>query len=71
MDIAEAIEKHRSRIMDIPGVIGLAAARSRDDSAGICIRVYSSGEEWPADLPEQLEGYRVEVVNEAREFRAR
>lgn len=71
MDVAEVIARHRTSIMNIPGVIGVAAGRSRDEPGALCIRVYTTNEAWPEDLPRQLDGYAVELVRKAREFRAR
>lgn len=56
--------------MRIPGVVGIAAGRSRADPSRLCIHVYVTTTEWPAGLPHQFEGYDVQLVKTTG-FRAR
>ncbi len=45
--------------MAIEGVVGVGAGTTRDDPEEICVLVYVT--EALAGLPEELEGYRVQV----------
>lgn len=58
-NLRDVIEKHRRSLMAIEGVVGVGAGTTRDDPEEICVLVYVT--EALAGLPEELEGYRVQV----------
>lgn len=67
--ITTVFEEHRDHIMSLPGVVGMGVG---DCSGSPCIRVFVT-EKTDAVLsriPEDLDGYKVEVV-ESGEFRPR
>ena len=66
--LKQVIERHRARLLAIPGVNGVAAGRS--GAGRHCVIVYGDLKERPAELPLELEGYPVEL-RRTGEFRAR
>jgi hypothetical protein len=68
--IKDALDRHRARLMEIESVIGVAIGRSSQDPEGFCIVVYTRSGQRPSDLPEEIEGFPVEVQLTS-EFRAR
>jgi hypothetical protein len=62
--LRDVIEKHRARVMGVPGVVAIAAGISRSDPARRCVHVYVTltTAEWPDGLPHQLDGYDIELV---------
>ena len=59
--LMQVLERHRGRLLQIEGVVGIAVGLSGDDPAKHCIVVYARRNEPPADLPTELDGYRVEL----------
>jgi hypothetical protein len=59
--LKQVLERHRGRLLQIEGVIGIAVGMSDDDPTRRCIVVYANRDEPPADLPAQLEGHPVEM----------
>ncbi len=70
MPMAEVVGKHRESIMRMPGVVGVAAGLCPDRTEK-CLLVYTKGKKWPKGLAEEIEGYRVEVVDAGKGFRPR
>lgn len=68
--ISEVVEHERRWIMSLPGVEGVGIGASSSENKEPCIFVYLSSETRPAELPDRLEGYRVEVQRSGA-FRAR
>lgn len=60
-DPREIIERHRKRLMQIDGVVGVAFGAPDGKPEGRCILVYATVDDWPPELPRQLEGYPVEL----------
>jgi len=69
-DPRPALEAHRSRLMKIPGVIGVSFGISPTQPDKRCILVHATTEGWPPDLPHELNGFEVEVVRVPGGFRA-
>lgn len=67
--LKQVIDTHRSRIMTINGVHGVAAGMSSNDPPRPCVIVYADTDQWPANLPRELDGFPVEV-HPARGFQA-
>ena len=65
------LEAHRTRLMEIPGVVAVSFGISPSDPHKRCILVHTTAEGWPADLPRALDGFDVEVVRVPGGFRAR
>lgn len=63
------MEENRDAIMKIPGVQGVGVGLSPTQPGQHCILVYLTGNNWPATLPKEIEGYRVEIV-ETKGFHA-
>lgn len=61
LDPREAIERHRQRLMQIDGVVGVAFGAPTGSPERRCILVYATVDDWPPELPRQLEGYPVEL----------
>ncbi len=59
--LMQVLERHRGRLLQIEGVVGLAVGLSDNDPARHCIVVYARRNEPPADLPTELDGYPVEL----------
>ena len=59
--LMQVLERHRGRLLQIEGVVGLAVGLSGNDPAKHCIVVYARRNEPPADLPTELDGYPVEL----------
>jgi hypothetical protein len=61
--LKQVIERHRMKLLAIPGVTGIAGGRTTAGEAGAggpCIVVYGTLSDPPAGLPDALEGYPVE-----------
>ena len=56
--------------MKIPGVVGVSFGISPTRPGTRCILVHATTEEWPPDLPHELDGIEVEVVRVPGGFRA-
>jgi hypothetical protein len=56
--------------MEIDGVVGVAIARSSSDPRKLCVLVYTTAAERPSGLPEEIEGWQIEV-RKTSGFRAR
>lgn len=67
--LKEVVETNRQRLMKMPGVIGIGAGLSATRPGEKCILVYVKGNQWPAGLPQELEGYPVELQKN-KDFRA-
>ena len=59
--LKQVLERHRGRLLQIEGVIGIAVGMSGDDPNKLCIVVYANRDEPPADLPRELDGHPVEM----------
>ena len=59
--LMQVLERHRGRLLQLEGVVGLAVGLSGNDPAKHCIVVYARRNEPPADLPTELDGYPVEL----------
>jgi hypothetical protein len=59
--LKQILERHRGRLLQIQGVIGIAVGVSGDDPNRRCIVVYGDRDEPPSGLPTELEGYPVEL----------
>ena len=68
-DMKDTIDRHRKRLMQLPGVTGVAVGLSKTDTSQCCILVYVTNEDWPAGLERLIEGYPVETVK-TKPFRA-
>lgn len=68
ISLRDVIAKHQSEVMALPGVVGIAAGLCRD-SEGTCVLVYIEGDSPPEGLPQELEGYSVEVHHTSKGFR--
>lgn len=64
------LERHRRRLMEIDGVVGVAIGRSSSDPEKLCVLVYSTAAERPSGLPAEIEGWQIEV-RKTSGFRAR
>ena len=60
-ELKQILDRNRDRLMAIDRVVGVAIGRSSRDPEKLCVLVYHTGEERPADLPDTLEGYDIEV----------
>ena len=69
-DAKAVLDEHRSRLMRIPGVVGVSFGISPSDPAKRCILVHVTTEDRPPDLPRVLDGFEVEVVRVPGGFRA-
>jgi len=69
-DARAVLEAHRSRLMKMPGVIGVSFGISPSDPSKRCILVHATTEDRPLDLPRVLDGFEVEVVRVPGGFRA-
>ena len=67
--LKEIIERHRARLLGIRGVIGIGAGVSATDPQRSCILVFADRDQWPDELPRELDGYPVEL-HLASEFKA-
>jgi len=68
-NLKEVIERHRTAVMQLAGVVGIAVGLSKTDTRKPCIQVYVTNDTWPDGLPQQLDGCQVELVKSAG-FRA-
>ncbi|HEC19170.1 MAG TPA: hypothetical protein ENI97_07475 [Gammaproteobacteria bacterium] len=59
--IVEVKSKHESRLLSLPGVISVGIGRDDDGRTVIVIGVRDEVTAKSKDLPEQLEGYPVQV----------
>ena len=59
--LKQVLERHRGRLLQLEGVVGIAVGVSGDDPARHCIVVYAQLNEPPAELPTELDGYPVEL----------
>jgi hypothetical protein len=59
--LKQVLERHRGRLLQIDAVVGIAIATSQEDPSRPCIVVYADVDEWPQDLPRELDGYPVEL----------
>mgnify|MGYP000850361814 FL=1 len=69
VSVREVVERHRKKILGIPGVGGIAAARHPTRPDELCIVVYTTGPANPPGIPAELEGYDV-VTEKGPGFRA-
>jgi hypothetical protein len=60
MNAEAALEKHRDRLMAIPGVEGIGIGGS-DDSPTVIVMVSRGGAKMRKKLPTKVEGYPVKV----------
>ena len=58
--IQEVKEAWEKRLMSIPGVMGVGISLTKDTREP-CIKVYSSREAPGAKIPNEIEGYPIEV----------
>lgn len=67
-NIREVLTKHVAKLMDIPGVTGLAEGKLQDEP---CITIFVTDDtpEILSRIPSNIEGYPVQVVG-GGEFRA-
>jgi hypothetical protein len=61
LSIKQVIQRHSKRIIKINGVVGIAAGAKAADPKERCILIYTNVDNWPAELPHQLDGYEVEI----------
>ncbi len=66
----EVIERHRKRLMGIPGVVGVGLGVSAEDPKSRRILVYTTSSSWPAGLPKTVEGRKIELKRVSGGFRA-
>lgn len=66
----EVLERHRASIMKIAGVVGVGFGLSPTEPGQKRILVYTTGSDWPAGLPRQIEGYAVETLRRKKGFHA-
>ncbi|MHC4141387.1 MAG: hypothetical protein ACYTA3_00840 [Planctomycetota bacterium] len=59
--LKQVLDRHRGRLLQMEGVIGIAVGLSGDDPAKHCIVVYARRDEPPAELPTELDGFPVEL----------
>lgn len=59
--LKQVIEKHRRKLMSIDGVCGVAAGASAHEPHEPCVIVYADTDQWPAQLPREVDGYPVEL----------
>lgn len=59
--IRAVIERHRRRLLEIAGVVGVGAGMSAAEPRRPCIHVFADLDEWPPDLPRELDGFPVEL----------
>ncbi len=57
----EVIERHRVRVIQIPGVVGLSVGLSKNKPDTRCILVYLTCDDWPAERERELDGFDVEI----------
>ena len=69
-DARAVLEAHRSRLMKVPGVVGVSFGISPSDPGKRRILVHTTSEGQPLDLPRVLDGFEVEVVRVPGGFRA-
>lgn len=67
--LKQVIDTHRTRLMKIHAVHGVAAGLSSSDPPRPCVIVYADTDQWPANLPRELDGFPVEM-HSARGFQA-
>lgn len=60
-NLQEVIERHRKRLLKIDGVVGIGAGAPASDPNRRCIIIYASVDDWPSELPRELDGYEVEL----------
>jgi hypothetical protein len=61
LSLQQVIERHRERLMKIKGVVGIGAAAGTANPDELCIVIYAKFDHRPAELPHQLDGYKVEI----------
>jgi hypothetical protein len=61
LSLRQVIQRHSKRIMKIKGVVGIAAGAKAANPKERCILIYTNLDDWPAELPHQLDGYDVEI----------
>jgi hypothetical protein len=61
LSLKQVIQQHSKRLMKIKGVVGIAAGAKTANPKERCILIYTNVDDWPAELPHQLEGYDVEI----------
>jgi hypothetical protein len=61
LSLRQVIQRHSKRIMKIKGVVGIAAGAKAAKPKERCILIYTNLDDWPAELPHQLDGYDVEI----------
>jgi hypothetical protein len=69
-EIRDILDRHRRRLMELDGVVGVAVGRSSKDPKKLCVLVYTTAAERPSGLPAEIEGYEIEV-RKTSGFRAR
>ena len=69
-DLQEVIQNNRKWIMQIKGVTGVGAGLTETDPKEKCIIVYSTKEDWPNELPNIVEGYKVVLKTKKGGFKA-
>ena len=57
----EVIDRCRERLMQIDGVVGVGFGAPADKPDQRCILVWAIVDDWPAELPHEVEGYAVEL----------
>lgn len=62
MSLKDVIERHRTQLMQLSGVEGIAAGLCKSEPQKRCIQVFVRTDDWPEGLPHQLDGYEVELV---------
>lgn len=60
--LKDVIDRHRAQVMQMHGVVGVAAGVSKADPAKHCVQVYVTTDDWPEGLPRTLDGYEVELI---------
>jgi hypothetical protein len=66
----DVLDRHRSEIMNLEGVVGVAYGISPTEPGAKRILVYTTRRDRPAGLPDEIEGHAVETVTRSKGFRA-
>ena len=60
--LKEVVERNRHQLLQVTGVVGVAAGVGRSDPQKLCIQVFVTTDQWPEGVSRQIEGYDVELV---------
>ena len=68
LSLKECLERHRKKLIALPGVVGVALGLSPRDSRR-CLLLYTDATADPDALPKELDGHPVEIVQTGSGFR--